>query len=40
MTRARIEVPTELVWLNGRPVVALRELDDSDIREPFWYHTL
>jgi hypothetical protein len=40
VTRARLEVPTELVWLHGRPVVALRELDDGDIQEPFWHHTL
>jgi hypothetical protein len=33
-------VPVALVWMNGRPVVTLRNLPDQPSYEPFWDDTL
>ena len=35
-TAARI-VPIDLIWLNGRPVVMLREVPRTASYEPFWH---
>lgn len=33
-------VPTALVWMNGRPIVTVRDLPARPAHEPFWDHTL
>jgi hypothetical protein len=36
----RTGVPVGLVWMNGRPVVTLRDLPPGGSYQPFWDHTL